>query len=619
MVEDNNILVEDKNNSSKTGSIQGKQTSNDQIDWQNIDIKENVLNTVSIDSLSKFQFIPFEMGDDSVKVAVVNQSDLNTQNALKFFSRKVNRRLEIYPIDLNSFNSLISKVKNKFLGVESALDVYEQSKENEDAGGIKLRKRKETVKILKDAPISKMVESIVENAIDSDASDIHIEPMADHVRVRYRIDGDLKTVITLPKKIAPALVSRVKILSNLKIDEKRKPQDGRFRINDLGRTIDFRVSSFPTSNGEKVVMRILDTKEGLMKLDKLGIQGRDKEIIERLIHEPYGIILITGPTGSGKSTTLYSMLRMINTENVNIITLEDPVEYVLEGVNQSQMRPEIGYTFASGLRSVLRQDPDIIMVGEIRDSETAELAIHASLTGHLVLSTLHTNSAAGAIPRLIDMGIQPFLLASSLRLVMAQRLVRGICQDCKKPMDDLSEEIQQQIKRELSSVNRNVLKERGVEVDIDDPNSKVVVYKGVGCPKCQGKGMKGRIGIFEVIDVDKDFSKMITQGVLGTKLEDEARKSGFTTMKEDGLIKVLTGLTTLEEVERVTEDDDEEEEQDNNKYVKQVDMPAETNNQTQEGINQGNAHQEGISQEEDMAVNNNEQKDPPSLDPSNFQ
>jgi len=618
MVKDNNILVEDENNSSKTGSVQGKQTSNNQIDWQNIDIKENILNTVSVDSLSKFQFIPFEMGDDFVKVAVVDQSDLNTQNALKFFSRKAKRRLEIYPIDLNSFNNLISKVKNKFLGVENALDVYEQSKENENVGGIKLRKRKETVKILKDAPISKMVESIVENAIDSNASDIHIEPIADHVRVRYRIDGDLKTVITLPKKIAPALVSRVKILSNLKIDEKRKPQDGRFRINDLGRTIDFRVSSFPTSNGEKVVMRILDTKEGLMKLDKLGIQGRDKEIIERLIHEPYGIILITGPTGSGKSTTLYSMLKLINTENVNIITLEDPVEYILEGVNQSQVRPEIGYTFASGLRSVLRQDPDIIMVGEIRDSETAELAIHASLTGHLVLSTLHTNSAAGAIPRLIDMGIQPFLLASSLKSVMAQRLVRSICQNCKKPIDNLPEGTQQQIKRELSSVNRSVLKERGVEVDIDDPNSKVVVYEGVGCPKCQGKGMKGRIGIFEVIDTDKDFSKIITQGVLGTKLEDEARKSGFTTMKEDGLIKVLTGLTTLEEVERVTEDDDEEE-QDNDKYVKQINMSAESNDQSRESTNQENAHQEGISQGGDMVVNNNEEKDPPSLDPGNFQ
>jgi type IV pilus assembly protein PilB len=532
---------------------------NGDIDWQGIEIDEKILEVISVDSLSKFRFIPFEMNDEFIKVAVVDQTDMNTQNALRFFSRKTKKRLEIYPIDINDFESLVSKIKSKFLGIESALDVYEQ-KEEESAvkNGMKLRKRKENVKILKDAPISQMVESIIENAIDSGVSDIHIEAMAKNVRVRYRIDGDLKSVITLPKKIASALVSRVKILSNLKIDEKRKPQDGRFRIEDLGKTIDFRVSSFPTAHGEKVVMRILDTNAGLMKLDKLGVQGRDKELVEKTITEPYGIILITGPTGSGKSTTLYSMLRIINKEEVNIITLEDPVEYVLEGVNQSQMRPEIGYTFASGLRSVLRQDPDIIMVGEIRDEETAELAIHASLTGHLVLSTLHTNSAAGAIPRLIDMDVQPFLLASSLRLVMAQRLVRGICQDCKKPIDDLSADMQHDIKKELRLVDAMVLKGRGIEIDVNDPNSKVVIYKGTGCSKCQGNGMKGRIGIFEAIEVTKRLSKLISKGALGIELEDEARNDGFTTMKQDGLIKVLTGLTTLEEIQRVTEEDVDE-------------------------------------------------------------
>ena len=529
------------------------------IDWQNMEIDEKILEVISVDSLSKFRFVPFEMLDEFIKVAVVDESDMNTQNALRFFSRKTKKRLEIYPIDINDFESLVSKIKNKFLGIESALDVYEQ-KEEESAveDGMNLRKRKASVKILKDAPISQMVESIIENAIDSGVSDIHIEAMAKNVRVRYRIDGDLKSVITLPKKIASALVSRVKILSNLKIDEKRKPQDGRFRIEDLGKTIDFRVSSFPTAHGEKVVMRILDTNAGLMKLEKLGIQGRDREIVEKLIKEPYGIILITGPTGSGKSTTLYSMLRIINREEVNIITLEDPVEYVLEGVNQSQMRPEIGYTFASGLRSVLRQDPDILMVGEIRDEETAELAIHASLTGHLVLSTLHTNSAAGAIPRLIDMNVQPFLLASSLKLAMAQRLVRGICQDCKKPVNDLSDDMQRDIKKELQLVDTGVLKSRGVEIDVSDPNSKVVVYRGVGCSKCKGNGMKGRIGIFEAIEVTRNLSKLISKGSLGVELEDEARKDGFTTMKQDGFIKVLTGLTTLEEIQRVTEEDIDE-------------------------------------------------------------
>jgi len=531
------------------------------IDWQKISINKDILDIISVDSLNKFRFIPFEMDDKNIKVAVVDVSDLNTQNALRFFARKNGKRLEIYPIGLDDFEMLIKKTKKLSLEIGNALDVYEKKQEeaDESASGIKLRERKDGVHILKDAPIAKMAESIVENAIDAGASDIHIEPMTDSVRVRYRIDGDLKTVITLPKKVGPALVSRIKILSNLKIDEKRKPQDGRFRINDLGKTIDFRVSSFPVSYGEKVVMRILDTQSGLLTLEKLGVQGRDKDVIERMIQEPYGIILITGPTGSGKSTTLYSMLRIVNREEVNIITLEDPIEYVLEGINQSQVRPEIGYTFANGLRSVLRQDPDIIMVGEIRDEETAELAIHASLTGHLVLSTLHTNSAAGAIPRLIDMEVQPFLLASSLKLAMAQRLVRRICQECKETID-IPKEIQDDIKRDLKEVDKEILAERGIEADLTDPNSELTIYHGKGCSRCQGSGMKGRMGIFETIEITNNFSKLIDKEVLGKALEDEARKDGFITMKEDGLLKVLQGLTTLEEIQRVTSEGDEEEE-----------------------------------------------------------
>ena len=552
----NNTDTDTNTNANAISSTISDGNENDEkIDWQNVEIDEKILEVISVDSLSKFRFIPFEMTDDFIKVAVVDAADMNTQNALRFFSRKSKKRLQIYPIEISDFEALVAKVRSKFLGVENALDVYERKEEEAtEQSGIKLRKRKEKVRILKDAPIAQMVESIVESAIDSGVSDIHIESMANNVRVRYRIDGDLKTVITLPKKIGPALISRVKILSNLKIDEKRKPQDGRFRIEDLGKTIDFRVSSFPTSNGEKVVMRILNTQEGLMKLEKLGIQGRDKKLVESLIQEPYGIILITGPTGSGKSTTLYSMLRIINKEEVNIITLEDPVEYILEGVNQSQVRPEIGYTFASGLRSVLRQDPDILMVGEIRDEETAELAIHASLTGHLVLSTLHTNSAAGAIPRLIDMNVQSFLLASSLKLVMAQRLVRAICQDCKKPINDLDNDIQKEIIEELKLIDREILKERGVEIDIDNPNSKIIIYKGEGCSKCHGNGMRGRLGIFEVIEINKELTKLINKGALSQDIEEAAKKYGFTTMKQDGLIKVLTGQTTLEEIQRVTED-----------------------------------------------------------------
>ncbi len=542
---------------------QNNANNNQSMDWSSIEISKDILNIVSVDSLNKFRFIPFKMNDTVIDVAVVDKSDLNTQNALRFFARKNKKRLEIYPISIDDFEMLIKKTKKLSLEIGSALDVYRKKQEeiNVNTSGIKLRERKEATHILKDAPIAKMAESIIQNAIDAEASDIHIEAMADSVRVRYRIDGDLKTVITLPKKVGPALVSRIKILSNLKIDEKRKPQDGRFRIDDLGKTIDFRVSSFPTAYGEKIVMRILDTQSGLLTLDKLGVQGRDKEVIERMIEEPYGIILITGPTGSGKSTTLYSMLRMVNREEVNIITLEDPVEYVLEGINQSQVRPEIGYTFANGLRSVLRQDPDIIMVGEIRDEETAELAIHASLTGHLVLSTLHTNSASGAIPRLIDMEVQPFLLASSLKLAMAQRLVRRVCQECKEPLSDVSKEIQDTVKNDLRGVSKDILAERGIEIDLSDPNSKLTFYHGRGCSRCQGSGMKGRMGIFETIEVTNTFSKLINKEVLGKALEDEARKDGFTTMKEDGLIKALQGLTTLEEIQRVTSEEGSEEEE----------------------------------------------------------
>ncbi len=571
---------EKTSNTTQSASVQSDENSQRQavssssqtIDWQAIEINKDILDIVSVDSLNKFRFIPFEMDDKVIKVAVVDETDLNTQNALRFFARKNKKRLEIYPIGLDDFELLIKKTKKLSLEIGNALDVYKKKEEEEDenTSGLKLRERKESAHILKDAPIAKMAESIVENAIDAGASDIHIEAMADNIRVRYRIDGDLKTVITLPKKVGPALVSRIKILSNLKIDEKRKPQDGRFRINDLGKTIDFRVSSFPTAYGEKIVMRILDTQSGLLTLDKLGVQGRDKEVIERMIKEPYGIILITGPTGSGKSTTLYSMLRMVNREEVNIITLEDPIEYVLDGVNQSQVRPEIGYTFANGLRSVLRQDPDIIMVGEIRDEETAELAIHASLTGHLVLSTLHTNSAAGAIPRLIDMEVQPFLLASSLKLAMAQRLVRRICQECKEPLTDIPKEIQDTVKRDLREVSKERLAERGIEIDLNDPNSNLTFYHGRGCSRCQGTGMKGRIGIFETIEVTNTFSKLIDKEVLGKALEDEARKDGFITMKEDGLMKALQGLTTLEEIQRVTSEDGDEEEIVATKPVKKI-------------------------------------------------
>jgi type II secretory ATPase GspE/PulE/Tfp pilus assembly ATPase PilB-like protein len=367
------------------------------------------------------------------------------------------------------------------------------------------------------------------------------------VRVRYRQDGILHNSLILPKKIGPAVVSRIKILSNLKIDEKRKPQDGRFRIIEKGKQIDLRVSSLPVSMGEKVVMRVLDKEKGLLDLENLGVTGRNYEIIKESIFEPYGMVLITGPTGSGKSTTLYAVLKILNKEGVNIITLEDPVEYAIEGINQSQVKPEIGYTFATGLRSILRQDPDIIMVGEIRDRETAELAVHAALTGHVVLSTLHTNDSVGAIPRLIDMGIEPFLIASSLRAVAAQRLVRRICELCKEEVK-ITEAIRNTIEKNLSQIPENQKKDL-------DLSGGIKIYKGKGCLKCGGTGMKGRVGIFEVFYIDDEIINL-----LGGKVEEEVlrktvKNQGMITMKQDGILKVLKGITTLEEIERATEEE----------------------------------------------------------------
>jgi len=530
------------------------ESSQEKIDWNKIVIDETLSSILPIDSLKKYKFVPFDESDEHIKVAVVDDSDVNTQNALRFFAHKNKKKILTYPISEEEFQELLGKIRNPSAEINKMVDQFEETLETEEEKEIQksFRKKTDGVGVLKDAPVAKMVEVIIKNAIDGRASDIHIEPMDESVRVRYRVDGILYNSITLPKKIGPAIVSRVKILSNLKIDEKRKPQDGRFRIKDLGQSIDFRVSSFPTSYGEKVVMRILDTKAGLIDLDQLGVEGRDKEILERTIEEPHGIILVTGPTGSGKSTTLYSVLRILNREGVNIVTLEDPVEYVLEGINQSQVRPEIEYTFASGLRSILRQDPDIVMVGEIRDEETAELAIHAALTGHLVLSTLHTNSALGAISRLVDMGIQPFLLSSSLKLLMAQRLVRRICPECKEEVGEINAAAMQMIQTELKRMPPSALAEIGI-TDVNDV-TQIKAFRGKGCNRCQNKGTKGRVGIFEVVEVTENINKMIGDTKRESEIEKEAKNDGYTTMKQNGIMKIIKGVTTIEEVQRVTED-----------------------------------------------------------------
>lgn len=400
--------------------------------------------------------------------------------------------------------------------------------------------------LIKNSAVPRAVAAIIKYGVFSKSSDIHIEPMADaDTRVRYRIDGILHDLIELPKKDHAALVARVKILSKLKIDEQRVPQDGRIDIKFGDKEIDLRISTFPTITGEKVVMRILDKTGGVVSIKDIGLSGEPLDLFMKAIQIPHGILLVTGPTGSGKSTTLYSAISIINKESVNVVTLEDPVEYQMNGVNQSQVKPYIGYTFASGLRSILRQDPNVIMIGEIRDKETAEMAVQSALTGHLVLSTLHTNDAAGAIPRLIDMGVEPFLIGSSLHTVVAQRLVRKICPDCKKEIK-MPEAVYEDIKQEFEKIPEKY--KTDLTVDLKDKN----MFSGAGCAKCNGTGYKGRFGIFELLPLSEPIQQLAIKRSSSADILNQAIKEGMITMKQDGVLKVLRGQTTMEEVYRVT-------------------------------------------------------------------
>jgi type IV pilus assembly protein PilB len=400
-----------------------------------------------------------------------------------------------------------------------------------------------------DAPIIKIVSSTLREAVERNASDIHIEPQRLRLRIRFRIDGDLEEVASLPLALAQPVVSRVKVLAKLKLDETRIPQDGRFRATILGRDIDFRVATFPTPSGEKVVLRVLDPKVGLKGLKELGLNDYHYKIVEEGINAPYGMILITGPTGSGKTTTLYAMMQKINSEEVNIVTLEDPVEYFMDGVNQSQVKPEIGYDFSSGLRQILRQDPDVIMVGEIRDSETANLAVNAALTGHLMLSTLHTNNALGVIPRLVDLGVPPFLLAPSLSLMLAQRLVGKICPHCKVKRE-VSKEEEKIIEENLNNLPEEVKK----TISFKKPYYVWKIEPKKDCELCKGKGTVGRIAIFEIFKMTRSLSDIISRGFTENALLEEAKNQGMVFMRQDGIIKALNGEVLFEEVLRETED-----------------------------------------------------------------
>ena len=512
-------------------------------------IKKSDLNIISEDSARKHQVVVFEKKGNKTKVAMVDPQDIEALNALRFVKEKDGLEMEIYLISFKNFQNIVAKYSTAEKAVEEALKSL--SDEGTEGVSFEIRKENEERKnreIIQDAPIAKLVQVIIKHALDGRASDIHIEPIDDNYRVRFRVDGILYSSLIFPKNVGMAVVSRIKILSSLKIDEKRKPQDGRFQVNENGIEIDFRVSSLPVLEGEKIAMRILDKDNQLLDLSSLGLIGRNYEILIKKIKDPYGIILVAGPTGSGKSTTLYAFLQILNQEERNIITLEDPIEYNIRGVNQSQIKPEIGYTFANGLRSILRQDPNVIMVGEIRDNETAELAIHAALTGHLVFSTVHTNDSIGTIPRLIDMGIEPFLISSSLRAVAAQRLVRKICEKCKEKIE-MPYVITEQIKNEIDLIHPDELKKYGL-----NSSEKIEFYQGRGCSECGGLGYKGRVAIFEALEIDGILQEIISEKKDSEQnIRKEAKNKGMLTMRQDGIVKIIKGLTTLAEVERVTE------------------------------------------------------------------
>lgn len=497
-------------------------------------IDQKILSYIPEESAKHYKCIPLAVVDNVLEVGVVDPDNLALKDALNFITAKHQIPYRLFVIlerdhiyGLKSYESLTGEVDEVLDLLESDLEPSMSDASEEE--------RIEHIK--EDAPVTKIVATILRYAVDGSASDIHIEPTESRVVVRFRVDGVLATSLQLPRKVHLAVVARVKILSSLRLDEKRKPQDGRFSAAIDGRKIDFRVSVLPTNHGEKVVMRILDTEGGVRTLEGTGVSPKNVELIRDAIKQPFGIILISGPTGSGKSTTLYSMLSEVDRERKNVLSLEDPVEYNITGVSQSQVRPEIGYTFAAGLRAALRQDPDIIMVGEIRDKETAQLAIQAALTGHLVLSTIHTNNSIGVIPRLIDMGVDPYLIAPTLQLAIAQRLVKRICPNSGKQVP-----VEGSIKMMIEEEFKDLPEQYRSHV----PTSDHVLY-AEPTKECTD-GTKGRIAVMEAVVIDDDIERLILQGGTEEQIYQAARKKGFITMKEDAITKALRHEIPFEEV-----------------------------------------------------------------------
>ncbi|MFZ2151807.1 MAG: GspE/PulE family protein [Minisyncoccia bacterium] len=514
------------------------------IDAKTIDL--GVLKYIAQESALQYKFIPLAVNDGILEVGMVDPEFLSAKDALQFISSKIGLPYTIVLVAKSDFDKAMELYRGLSGEVDKALEEYgvENLDDTKDKDVEKdlteaykaISKEKDGNAIVEDAPVTKIVSVVLRHALEQSASDIHIEHVGDKVKVRFRIDGVLETNITLPPTVHSAVIARIKIMASLKLDEKRKPQDGRFSSMFNGHKIDFRVSSLPTYYGEKVVIRILDSYRGVKPLEDVGFTPEALQIIRTSAKRPYGLILVSGPTGSGKTTTLYSMLNEIDREEQNVVSLEDPVEYNIPGLNQSQIMPEIGYTFATGLRSILRQDPDVIMVGEIRDKETAQLAIQAALTGHLVLSTIHTNSAIGVIPRLIDMGVDPYLIAPTLILAMAQRLVPKIEPSCKKVVPH-EESMRLMVEKQFASLPEELRK----KLNLTRP-----FHEAVGNDDFPS-GTKGRAAVLEILPITKEIEHVILNGAQELELEKVARAQGMLTMKEDALIKSMEGIVPLRE------------------------------------------------------------------------
>lgn len=520
------------------------------VDLTHQQIPQEVLNLVPEPIAHRHQVISFAKTKDELSLAMTDPEDIQTK---EFIQKKTGLKIKTFLIGRESLDfglskyhsSLEKEIKHLFTPTSKSLV---SAAEGESLQDDSLKKMAEEV------PVIRVVDTLLEYAVFEKASDIHIEPQESSVVVRYRIDGVLHDVMTLPKVIQAAIVARIKVLSNLKIDEHRLPQDGRFKIEKDGYKFSLRVSTIPIFDGEKVVIRLLDESAKALSLEELGFEKDSLEVIAGNVKKPHGMLLVTGPTGSGKSTTLYTLLSMLNTKSVNISTIEDPVEYRVVGANQMQVNPKIGLTFDLGLRALLRQDPNIIMIGEIRDKETAEEAVHAAMTGHIVFSTLHTNTAAAALPRLLDIGVEPYLIASTINAVLAQRLVRVICKDCQVAIK-LDEATVDSLSRQFHMDKLvPVLVRAGAAPAKTKSIAELKFYKGQGCDKCNHTGYRGRLGIHEILQVSNPVAQMIMEHKSSQEIQDEGEKEGMVLMWQDGFIKALKGITTIDEIVRVSKE-----------------------------------------------------------------